>query len=184
LDEQLIILAKAGDECAFKALLKKAWRVASKLQWVYYPYITLQDVEDVFQEVMLLFIENPLSVKATTNGQFLNWVKKSCKNKILDILKSHDFKKKKPLLITKNDGEEIELEFEAPENVEKEIITRELDEQINFAINNLNAVEQIIIHNYLEGISLLEIAEKVGLTYDNVRQRKSAFRTGSERDEG
>jgi len=172
LDKQLIILAKAGDENALTVLFKEAWREVSKLQW-FYRSIVIEDVEDVFQEVMLLFIKNPLSVNATTDKQFLGWVIKSCKNKILDILNSQDFKRKRSLFVTNNEGEEAELGLEDSENVEKEIITRELYEQINFAINKLNPVDQVIICDHLKGYSLLEIARKVDLTYDNVRQRKS-----------
>ncbi len=173
-DKQLILLAKAGDEKAIADLAEKAIReVIPFLLWQFHQSITLQDAEDAFQKVMVYFLENPLSVKATTDKEFLNWVKKSCKNKILDLIKSSDYKMKRQPFFKNKEGEEIELEFRAPESVEDIVIGRELIEEINLAIKKLNEVDQKIIHYYLNGYRLFEIAEEVGLTKDNTRKRKS-----------
>ncbi len=173
MDEQLIILAKAGDEQAFEVLLRKAWSIVPKLARKYYRFISVEDVEDAFQEVMISFIRDRLSVRATVDGQFFRWVWVSCERKILDILKSAEFKRKKSLTTTNSEGEEVKLEFEAPENVEKEVIDKEINELLNKAISKFNEVDRIIICDYLKGVPLKQIADKVGLTHDNVRQRKS-----------
>lgn len=174
MDGELILLAKAGSEEAFELLVQKSWRkIVPKLKSKYYKDISIEDLEDVFQQAMLKFIENPLLVNAITDIQFCKWIEVICERKILDILKSHYNKKKQPLFTTSNEGEEIELELEDSFNIENEIIENNIREQINAVLGKLDEVDRIIICSYIDGYPLLEIADSVDMTYDNVRKRKS-----------
>jgi DNA-directed RNA polymerase specialized sigma24 family protein len=71
LDDNLIVLAKAGDEDAFEELYKKTWREVSPiLKSRFFESICMDDIEDVFHDIMVKFLRNPLAVKAQTYKQF------------------------------------------------------------------------------------------------------------------
>lgn len=171
---QLIILAKAGDKQAINDLASKAFEcVVPYLLHRYYRSISQEDAEDAFQDAIIEFLENPLSVSAKTDKQFYKWVLVTSERKILDLLKSADYIRKVPLITLGNDeNEEIAMQFEAPENVEKEAINHEITEIIKSELDKLPEIDKIIICDYCNGYSLKEIAMRVGLSYDNVRQRK------------
>lgn len=172
LDDGLIILAKAGDENAFLKLYNKAWReVSSILKWRF-ESICIDDIEDVFHDVMMKFLEDPLAIKAHTDKQFLNWVIVCCKNRILDIIESQYNKRKMPLPTVNEEGEKIPFEIEDPYNLEDEFIKNEIYEHILAKINKLDKVDRRIIILLSNGYSQREISEQLGMSYDNVRQRK------------
>lgn len=171
MDDGLIIMAKAGDETAFEKLVEKAWEKVSVLAWVFYDSISMQDLEDVFQEVMIIFVVNPLIVDAKTDKQFFNWVMVCCKNKILDIIKSKRHKNV-PLSIVNEEGEEITCEIEDTYDLEEDLSNNEIDEHIITEIKKLDEIDKEIILLLYSGYSQKEISERLGMAYDNVRQRK------------
>lgn len=71
MNNNLIVLAKAGDEDAFEELYKKTWREVSPiLKSRFFESICMDDIEDVFHDIMVKFLRNPLAVKAQTYKQF------------------------------------------------------------------------------------------------------------------
>ena len=173
MDDNLIILAKAGDETAIEKLVGKAWEKALVLVWVYYDSISMQDLEDVFQEVMIKYFDNPLTVEAKTDKQFCNWVMVCCKNKILDIIRSQHYKSKVPLTTMNEEGEEITSEIEYSYNLEEDLLKNEIDEHIIAEIKKLDEIDRKIILLLYSGYLQREISERLGISYDNIRQRKS-----------
>lgn len=173
MDDDLIVLAKAGDEDAFVELYKKTWRkVFPILKSRFFKSICMDDIEDVFHDIMIKFLQNPLAVKAQTYKQFFNWVMMCCKNRILDILESKYNKSKVPLITMDEEGEETPFEIEDPYNLEDEFIKNEINEHILTEINKLDEVDRKIIMLLYNGYSQREISEQLGMAYDNVRQRK------------
>ena len=57
------------------------------------------------------------------------WVKVVCERKIIDKLRSQDFKRKISITTTNYEGEQIDAEYKAPKR-EKEIIKKELEERL------------------------------------------------------
>ncbi len=168
-----IIHAKAGDSEAIEHLVKKAYRFTMRLLLrKYYPAITKEDAEDAFQKAVLQFLENPVSVKAKTDEQFYKWLSITSNNKVLDLLKSADYKQKASIIFLDSEGIEVELEFEAPDNVEETVINNGMMNCIGSDLDRLPDIDKAIIKAYIAGYSLKEIADKLELSYDNVRQRK------------
>lgn len=173
MDDNLIVLAKAGDEDAFEELYKKTWREVSPiLKSRFFESICMDDIEDVFHDIMVKFLRNPLAVKAQTYKQFFNWVMMCCKNRILDILESKYNKSKVPLITVDEEGEKDPLDIKDPYNLEDELIKNEINEHILTEINKLDEVDRKILMLLYNGYSQREISEQLGMVYDNVRQRK------------
>jgi RNA polymerase sigma factor (sigma-70 family) len=173
LNNNLIVLAKAGDKDAIIELYKKAWRkVYPLLKYKFPESICMDDIEDVFHDIMVKFLENPLAIKAQTDRQFFKWVLVCCNNKILDIIKSQYNKSKTPLTTVDEEGKETEFEIEDPYNLEEDFIENEINEHILTKIKKLNEIDRKIIMSLYNGYSLREISEQLGISYDNIRQRK------------
>lgn len=172
MSNSLIILAKAGDEHSTKKLLEQALRLIPKMAFKY-NNMAFAEIEDAFQDAIAIFLKDPASVKATTDGQFFAWFLTVVDNLLKDRLKSHDYDKKRPLINKDEDGEEYTIDIVGPENVEGAVFYNELETALEAGMKELPDIDQRILNAHQAGVSLREVADLTGLTYENVRQRKS-----------
>lgn len=169
-DPQLVLLAKYGERNAIAELHTKNLFIIKLLLSIYDGCISLQDAEDAYQDAFISFIRNPGSVSATTDKNFSAWLIAVCRNKIRDLLKSADYKRK----ATFPEGAEIDHVITSKEfnPVEEEIIIKQQWETLVKAVCKLSAEDRGIVLKIIKGLPQKEIAKELGISYQCLRQRR------------
>ncbi len=153
-DEELIKRIKDGDKDSFNILIKTYF---SKIYNRVYHLIPEPDVDDVIQDIFMGLIDSLDSFEG--RSAFTTWFHRIAMNKIADYHRRISRRKE-------NFNEEKDYKSFNPWEETDEILT------IEKALANMpSKYREILILKCSEGLSFVEIAQKLGLTYEAARSR-------------
>ena len=184
-DEQLVRMARDGDEKAEDFLLKKYKDFVRSKARAY--FLVGGDSDDLIQEGMIGLYNAIGHYDESMASSFMTYAAICINNKLISAVSADGRQKNAPLngyvsiysSITDETGEEASLSDVLPdtENINPEaIILNEEQEKltINRLFGKLSALEKEILSYYMEGMSYSEIAKIIGKTeksVDNAIQR-------------
>jgi RNA polymerase sigma factor (sigma-70 family) len=155
-DYELITRFIKGEQPCFEQLIH---RYKNKVFAYISLYIRDQALaEDIFQDTFLKVFQSVKAGKYSDNGKFVSWVMRIAHNLIID-----HFRRIKQMNTISNDNYESDLfnsKRFAEENVEDDIIKRQIHKDIRNMINTLpdDQREVVILRHYAD-LSFKEIAE-------------------------
>ena len=157
-DDNLLIKQIArGDEGAFKALYEEFFHV---LLAVACKYVEREVAEDIVQDVFFKLWSTPQKFLHTTDLRF--YLYRSVQNGCLNYIRN-----KKVEEGYRNKAEMVTEDFFYNVLLEEEIFIR-----LRKAVDELPEKYRVVINLNLEGLSDKEIAERLGITLDAVKQQK------------
>ncbi len=168
-EEVLIDQARGGDTRAFSALVgmyqERAVRTA-------YSFVgNFEDARDIAQEAFVKAYENLDKFKE--ESRFYTWFYRILANACKDHLRKKNVRKHLSFWTGRIDDDEPDPALNLPstaKNAPEELINRELGEHIYKAMDKLPFQQRhAFVLRYLEGLSLEEIAEKMGLSLGAVK---------------
>lgn len=153
-DEELVKRIKDGDKDSLNILIKTHF---PKIYKKVYNFIPEPDVDDVIQDIFMGLLDSLDSFKGKST--FTTWFYRIAMNKIADYHRKISRRKK-------NHDEEKDYKSFNPWEETDEILTMEK------ALANIPPkYKEILILKCSEGLSFVEIAQKLGLTYEAARSR-------------
>lgn len=157
-DDNLLIKQIArGDEGAFKALYEEFFHV---LLAVACKYVEREVAEDIVQDVFFKLWSTPQKFLHTTDLRF--YLYRSVQNGCLNYIRN-----KKVEEGYRNKAEMVTEDFFYNVLLEEEIFIR-----LRKAVDELSEKYRVVINLNLDGLSDKEIAERLGITLDAVKQQK------------
>ncbi|MBC5622864.1 MULTISPECIES: RNA polymerase sigma factor [Butyricimonas] len=157
-DDNLLIKQIArGDEGAFKALYEEFFHV---LLAVACKYVEREVAEDIVQDVFFKLWSTPQKFLHTTDLRF--YLYRSVQNGCLNYIRN-----KKVEEGYRNKAEMVTEDFFYNVLLEEEIFIR-----LRKAVDELPEKYRVVINLNLDGLSDKEIAERLGITLDAVKQQK------------
>jgi RNA polymerase sigma-70 factor (ECF subfamily) len=168
-ETNLIKLSRLGDRNAFAELVSL---YQEKIQRLAYKMLNNKlDTEDIVQETFIRVYLNLNRFDETQN--FSTWIYRIGKNLCIDLLR----KKKNVCSLDAEFSEDEDANYYArlhsnETTPEHNVIERETRAQILKVIDKLSAkYKMVIILYYLQGLSLLEISDKLNLPVTTVKSR-------------
>jgi RNA polymerase sigma factor (sigma-70 family) len=180
-----ILLAAAGDEDAFTALLMENYEVLrGELKWEISPeQQSSVDLDAVLNEAFFGIwhaLRDP-QARLESDADFQALLRRIARNRLLDAIKSHGRLKRGgnhsrlSNELAHSSGslgnllDQIEAECSSPSAGPKR---KERFERLLVAVDGLPEDQRSVVHlHYFQGLSLPAIAEQLGLTEDQVRGR-------------
>jgi RNA polymerase sigma-70 factor (ECF subfamily) len=160
-DEQLMILAKKGNEQALAALVQRYLSLVYNFTFRY--VYSVRDAEDITQEVFIKVWKN--LKKFDDSKTFRPWLYKIAKNTSLDWLKKKTDKSFATL-------PEYFIDNLADNNLEKVIINNGLQEELQEATENLSPISARIFSLHIkEQLTFSEISKKTRISINTVKSR-------------
>jgi RNA polymerase sigma factor (sigma-70 family) len=154
---ELVRLAQSGDRDALITLLREIEPHVYKT--AYYMLSNEQDALDVAQEALIRVYTKINSYEE--KAQFKTWVQRIVTNICID-----KFRKVKPSVSM----DEHEMTFSADTNVENEVISTYIAQDIQEAIEKLPEHHRtVVVLRYVEDFSYNEIAESLNLPINTVK---------------
>lgn len=153
-DEELVKRIKNGDRDSLNILVKSYF---SKIYNRVYQLIPEPDVDDVIQNIFMGLIDSLDSFEG--RSAFKTWFHRIAMNKIADYHRIVSRRKE-------NFDKEKDYKSFNPWEETDEILTIE-----NALANMPSKYKEILILKCAEGLSFVEIAQKLGLTYEAARSR-------------
>ena len=177
-DEELVALAKEGNEQTMEILIKRCKYIVLGLSRSY--FLSGGDTEDIIQEGMI----GVFRAVMTFNGRssFKSYAYLCIKSSIISLIKKSTRQKNKPLnnYISLSDYYDIDMTktdvfLDEKFQPEQECIDNESVNELKEKISKiLSALENKILHYYLQGCSYEEISQLVNKdikSIDNAIQR-------------
>lgn len=179
-DEEVIEKYKAGDENALDFLLAKYKSLASKISRSY--FLIGAESEDILQEAMIGLYSACRKYDKAEGTSFKTFASLCINRAVLSAIKTANRQKNKILnesfslssqgsVVLEKDGVD-DLCIYIPSNEaipEDALIARERAGDLNRAINEeLSKKEKSVLNLYLQGLSYVEIAERLGETTKSV----------------
>lgn len=156
-EQELIRAAQSGDRDALITLLREIEQHVYKT--AYYILNNEQDAHDAAQEALIRIYTKIGSYEE--KAQFKTWVQRIVTNICID-----KFRRAKPTVSI----EEHEMVFQGRQNVEHEVLSGYLAEDIQQAINQLPEHHRsVVVLRYLQDFSYNEIAESMNLPLNTVK---------------
>lgn len=174
-DEQILEKYKAGDENALDFLLDKYKSLASKIARSY--FLVGAESEDVLQEAMLGLYSACRTYKSegATFKSFATLcitravqtaVKQANRQKYKILNESMSLSNQGTIFMEGKDGDDEEIFLYVPSSIldpENALLEQEKKQELNKVINeNLSIKEKKVLKLYLNGLSYMQIAEKLG----------------------
>lgn len=167
-DYELITMFIKGEQSCFEQLIHR-----HKNKVFSYISLYIRDkalVEDIFQDTFLKVIQSVKAGRYSDNGKFLSWVMRIAHNLIID-----HFRRLKQINTISNDNYESDLfnsKSLAEDNVEDNIIKKQIHKDVRNIINNLpDDQREVIILRHYSGLSFKEIAEITGVSINTALGR-------------
>ncbi len=166
-DASLVRRAAAGDESAFKALMKRYRNPVSQI--VYKLVRDKSQIEDLSQEVFMKAFQHLKDFDY--EHQFASWLFKIANNHCIDYIR-----KKKLRVYSISDQtrtEDGEMEYEIPDSTyepDLNILREQKSRLVRQAIVSLpKKYRQVIVLRHQEELSYEEIAKKTGLPINTIK---------------
>lgn len=171
-DEEVVAIAQAGQESAAEHILRKYKNMANQVARRF--YIAGAEQEDITQEGMIGLYKAILKYRMDKT-KFSTFAYQCIRRSILDALRS-SLSGKHAALNNYKPISDVEAVLTSEEDLPEHIILRE--EQIELLWKQLSEIlsakEYLVFQHYIGGLSISEIADKVGVNYkscDNTLQR-------------
>lgn len=156
-----LIKAQNGDIMAQNEVFKSCTKMINTLARKY--YVLGYDIEDLVQESMLTLFYALKTYKFDKNVTFYHYAKVVAERKIINLIKSANSNKNAPL------NESIRPEFDEynscidiENSIEHKVIYNDNFNQLLLkAKQELSQFEIIVLQYYLEGFTIIEIAQKL-----------------------
>ncbi|MFD3258405.1 RNA polymerase sigma factor [Paenibacillus lentus] len=156
-EQELIRAAQTGDRDALITLLREIENQVYRT--AYYILNNEQDAHDAAQEALIRIYTKIDTYEE--KAQFKTWVQRIVTNICID-----KFRRKKPTVSI----EEHEIVFEGKDNVEREVMSGYIAEDIREAIDQLPEHHRsVVVLRYLQEFSYNEIAESLNLPLNTVK---------------
>ncbi|WP_110932085.1 RNA polymerase sigma factor [Paenibacillus bouchesdurhonensis] len=156
-EQELIRAAQTGDRDALITLLREIEHQVYRT--AYYILNNEQDAHDAAQEALIRIYTKIETYEE--KAQFKTWVQRIVTNICID-----KFRRKKPTVSI----EEHEIVFEGKDNVEREVMSGYIAEDIREAIDQLPEHHRsVVVLRYLQEFSYNEIAESLNLPLNTVK---------------
>lgn len=164
-EADLIRAAQAGDQYAFEKLVQSydqgVLRLALNL------LRSAEDANDVYQEAFLRVYKNLHTFRFDCS--FHTWLYRIVTNLCLDQLRKRKVRKEEPTTIATSDGlvdrMEILPEERAEGNPQRNLLTRQLNDRIRVALEELTPRERMVFEmRHYQGMRLRAIGEVLGTT--------------------
>lgn len=144
-----------GDEKALEYLYKKHYRMMTKM--VLSNSGTEQEAKDVYQEAVLVFWQKAISKELVMTSKISTYIYSICRN-----LWRKELERKKRLSHEEKDS----AEYQENDSKERSKIMIE-------CINKLDdTCKQVLMYYYYDGMSMQEIADKLGFANTNTAKTK------------
>ncbi|MBS0000846.1 MAG: sigma-70 family RNA polymerase sigma factor [Cyclobacteriaceae bacterium] len=154
-DSEVLAKISEGDESALDFLYKKYYRMMTKL--VISNSGTEDEARDVYQDALIVFWEKARSGKLVMTSKISTFIYSICLN-----LWRKELERKSRL----SNEEKDNVEFQNMESEERERIIRE-------CINELgDTCRRILMYYYFDGMSMNDIAEKLGYANTDTAKTK------------
>ena len=147
-----------GDEKALEYLYKKYYRMMTKM--VISNSGTEQEAKDIYQEALLVFWQKSTSKNLVLTSKISTYIYSICQN-----LWRKELDRKRRLTSETRDGEE----HQDLEKKEKARIMAECMDQLG------ETCKKVLMYYYYDGMSMQEIADKLGFANTNTAKTKSKF---------
>lgn len=155
-DEELVELALAGDDEAFRQLHDRY--IGHIFQYAYLQIGDYHRAEEVAQDVMYKMAVNLANFKGKSS--FRTWLYTIGRRVVIDYHRKYSREKERVLL-----DEEQLLRMPAQDSVEKEVLERSLREKMLNCLQQLSVDDRTVIHlRFVEGLSLAETAQVMSRT--------------------
>ena len=169
----LIERFRRGDGDAFTPLFEKyRRRLAVLIHYKLHPdRHQPEDVEEILQETFYYAFRNLSQFQYLSPGSFLNWLSRIADNVVIDSVRRQNRQKRRANLTrfrseTHPDGADPSDSRSSPSRIFNE------REELRELIETLNSLpeqyRQVILLAKIEGLSTLEIAERMGKSRENV----------------
>ncbi|GAA0135984.1 sigma-70 family RNA polymerase sigma factor [Paenibacillus sp. YSY-4.3] len=156
-EQELIRAAQTGDRDALITLLREIENQVYRT--AYYILNDEQDAHDAAQEALIRIYTKIDTYEE--KAQFKTWVQRIVTNICID-----KFRRKKPTVSI----EEHEIVFEGKDNVEREVMSGYIAQDIREAIDQLPEHHRsVVVLRYLQDFSYNEIAESMNLPLNTVK---------------
>lgn len=157
IDAEVIRAAKRGEREAIVQLLREIENPLYRT--AYYLLGNEQDALDITQEALIRIYSNIANYRE--EAQFKTWAQRIVTNLCIDR-----FRKKRETISI----DEHELTLTSTVNVEDEILTSNLAEEIQHAINKLpDHFRTVVVMRYIQDFSYNEISESLDLPLNTVK---------------
>ncbi|MBI5025914.1 MAG: RNA polymerase sigma factor [Nitrospirae bacterium] len=165
-DEDLIKGLKAGDAEAFNELVERYKRMGFSL--AYNMVGSIEDAEDVSQEAFAIVYTKIKGFRGDCS--FKTWFYRI----IINLCRKHYRKNKFASIISLNifpdTDEEKTIEIKAKDNVERELLSRQLNSAITAAVRKLPAKQrEVFVMKHLRGMKIHEISEVLNCAEGTVK---------------
>ncbi len=166
-DNELILGYKEGDYSCFETLLS---RYQSKVYGYIFSVVKDKDVaDDIFQDTFYKVIYTINSGVYKDENKFIHWVMRIAHNLIVDYFRRQG---KMPIVPNRPDCDVVETLNLHEENVEREIIRKQTNQNVRRLIKMLPAEQRrVVILRHYGKCDFREIAERTGVSINTALGR-------------
>ena len=166
-DKLLILLAKQGNESAFRELYETHYERIYRLAYRYVK--SQQDAEDVLQETFIKVFKNIQKFDFNISVNFSAWIYQICVNSAFDHHRRRKKRKSDEMTSLSDVHWEPEAEHPSPEKL---TIATQTIQQVQTAMEALSARQRIIFDlRHLQHKALREIAERLQISPSTVKKQ-------------
>jgi RNA polymerase sigma-70 factor (ECF subfamily) len=170
-DSQLISLYQAGNEDALSTLIYRHQK--DLFTFILYKINDEDLANDVFQDTFIKIIVMLKEGRYNEEGKFILWAKRIAQNLIIDHFRAKS--KNVKVSETTYDNEEFsifDLIKEPSENIEEQIVTQQIQEDLLGMLKYLPANQQEVIKlRFFDGLSFKEIADQTNMSINTTLGR-------------
>ncbi|KQR95015.1 RNA polymerase subunit sigma-24 [Chryseobacterium sp. Leaf180] len=170
-DSQLISLYQAGNEDALSTLIYRHQK--DLFTFILYKINDEDLANDVFQDTFIKIIVMLKEGRYNEEGKFILWAKRIAQNLIIDHFRTKS--KNVKVSDTTYDNEEFsifDLIKEPSENIEEQIVTQQIQEDLLGMLKYLPANQQEVIKlRFFDGLSFKEIADQTNMSINTTLGR-------------
>ena len=156
-----------GDEATLAILIE---RHQSKIYGFIYTKIQDRDIcDDIFQDTFIKVIKTLKTKSYNEEGKFLPWVMRIAHNLVIDYFRKS---KKMPMQRDTNDYSIFSYLSDSSLDVEKKIITSQIEEDLNRLLDELpEDQKEVIVMRIYQDLSFKEIADSTGVSINTALGR-------------